>query len=543
MAQNNWRFRLKDSLSSVIGIALRCCVALWFLNGTTAAAQNAINQLPAAGDLRPPIRSNLSETESEFIKSPIVEIPQIRPFAKGQARYLQEYQEPNAPGKPFTLYGAVVYAEKNFPKILQAQADVRAARKQVTVQKVKEYNPYSLFSYQQVVATHNKLTQIIFSSPVLPPNPGPGLEGIRMNPQFFSGSGFIIDWAPIDFGLHKARIQESKAGWKVAEANYAVTQLDVSVQTASTFLIAVVMQEQVKAAKANVQRFEDFSRVTHSLVDADLRPAADASLADAQLANAQNDLIRATLQEKLAIAEFANSIGLGGRNISIDAGEIAVVVEPPDLQAMPPTFDSHPFAIQGRANILQDVTHKRVLEKEYYPVFRWLGGMNFRGSSLNIHAAPQSANASGFAPGVPNWNVGLMIDFPFLDIIRIQAEKKVVEERITADRHAYNLILQNLRTQDVQSRARVEAAVQLASNMPVQVAAALKASRQAQARYEAGLGTLAQVAEANQILADSRVKEAVAKVGVWQSLLSVAAVHGDLKPFLNEAARLDLRGK
>ncbi len=516
------------------------CLALSFASPASYAANSADQALMPS--LRPEINHLPQSSVASSIK-PLIDRPEIKPFVKGQAIYLRAYEDAHAPAKALTLAGAVLYAERNYPKILQLQAQVRAAQKQVSVQKVKEYNPYALMSYQQVVATHNKLTQILFSSPVLPPNPGPGLGTVDMKPQYFSGTGFIFDWAPIDFGLHKARIQESKAGLKLAQANFAVTQLDVAVQAASSFLMTVVMEEQVKAAQANVQRFQDFSRIVHSLTDADLRPAADASLADAQLANSQNDLIRARLQYELAIAEFANSLGLGGQRVSIDPGPIAVIAEPPDLQAMPPAFESHPFALQGMASILTHAARKQALDREYYPIFRWLGGMNFRGSSLNIKGKEQSANASGFAPAVANWNVGLVVDFPFMDILRIKAEKKVVLERISAERHSYNLILQNLRTQDVQARARVNAAVELAANMPVQVAASLKASRQAEARYQAGLGTVAQVAQANQVLAESRVKEAVAKVGVWQALLSMAAVHGELKPFLDEAVRLEQRSQ
>lgn len=485
---------------------------------------------------------NLQATPAPSSK-PLLDNPDVHPYVKGQAIMLRPIDQPQAPAQALTLYGAVRFAEDNYPRILQLRAEVTAAQKGVTLQKVKEYNPTSMMTYEQVVATHNKLTQILFSDSTLPPNPGPGLDFVTMNPSYFTGAGFILDWAPIDFGLHKARIQESKTQWQLAKANYAVTQLDVAVQAASSFLAAVVAHEQVKAFEANVKRFEDFSRIAHALADSDLRPQADASLADAQLANAQNDLIRARLQAQLMMAEVANSLGVGGQHISIDPEEIGIVSEPPDVQSMPPLFDSHPFALQSKASILTQVARRRVLAKEYYPVFRWLAGMNFRGTSLGIHGQDTSKTASGFAPGVPNWNVGLVVNFPFMDILRIQAEKKVVDQRIAAQRHSYEQVLQNLKTQDVQARARVNAAVQLAANMPVQVAAALKASRQAQARYEAGLGTLAQVTEANQVLADSRVKEAVAKVGVWQALLAVASVHGDLKPFVDEAQRMSRRSQ
>jgi len=74
----------------------------------------------------------------------------------------------------------------------------------------------------------------------------------------------------------------------------------------------------------------------------------------------------------------------------------------------------------------------------------------------------------------------------------------------------------------------------LAQNMPIQTQAARVAVNQSEARYKTGLGSIAQVAEANQTLANSRVQEAMAKVGVWRALLAVASVHGDIKPFLSE---------
>ncbi len=508
--------------------------------------------LPAPADqpvLRPPIvtpgsrsTQGSAATNGRTVES-LIDRPQIKPFVRGQATMLRPYEDPHMPAQPITLYGAVAFADKNYPRIMQAQAEVRAAQRGVSLQKVKEYNPYSMMSYEQVVATHNKLTQLLFADPTLPTNPGPGFNTVNMSPNFFSGTGFIFDWAPLDFGLHKARIQEAKANWTLAQSRYAVTQLDVVVNAASAFLLVVVTDEQVQAAEANVHRFEEFSRVVHASVDADLRPGADASLADAQLANSKNDLIRAKLQYELAVAELANALGIGGRDITVDPGKIALVSEPEDSQLTPPAFETHPLALQARALILTEAQRKRVLDKEYYPIFRFLGGMNFRGSGLSVRGQNQSADAHGFAPAVPNWNVGIVANFNFMDILRIQSEKKVVQERINAQRHGYNLVLQNLRTQDVQSRARVKAAVELAANMPVQVQAALLASKQAEARYEAGLGSVAQVAEANQVLADSRVKEAVAKIGVWQSLLAVAAVHGDLKPFLEEAIRFETETK
>ncbi|MBX9570856.1 MAG: TolC family protein, partial [Candidatus Obscuribacterales bacterium] len=131
--------------------------------------------------------------------------------------------------KAVTLVGAVRLSEKNYPQIAQQQAEVRAAKRNVSLQKIKEYNPNTLMSYQDVVASHNRLTQTLFSSPTLPSTPGPGPESVTMHPKAFSAAGFIIDWAPIDFGLHKARIDQSKAEYQFSQASYGLTLLDVTV--------------------------------------------------------------------------------------------------------------------------------------------------------------------------------------------------------------------------------------------------------------------------------------------------------------------------
>lgn len=449
---------------------------------------------------------------------------------------------PDGIKSPITLLGAVKLAQSAFPKLLHDRAEMEASQKRVTLQKIREYNPYSMLSYQDVAATHNRLTQTLFSSSVLPTTPGPGPENVRMGADAFSAAGFILDWAPLDFGLHKAMIGKAKADFQLSAATYQLSRLDVTVQAALSFLDALIMREQVAVAQANVKRFADFSTVVHAQVDAGLQAGADASLADAQLANANNELIRAKLNDELARAALGFAIGRGGDMVDIYPGGIIEVTEPRDDQVTAPDFSGHPLTVQSKAVISTRMASKKILDKEYYPKFRWLGGVNLRGTTFLTNRGDVPApDVSGFFPTVPNWNAGLVVDFPFLDIIRIKAEKKVVLKQIEAAQHSYDLSMQSLKRDDVQARASVRAAVALAKNMPVQVEAAALAARQAEARYQAGLATVAQVAEANQILADSRVKEAVANVGVWKSLLSVANVHGDLQPFLSAAERATRR--
>jgi outer membrane protein len=77
----------------------------------------------------------------------------------------------------------------------------------------------------------------------------------------------------------------------------------------------------------------------------------------------------------------------------------------------------------------------------------------------------------------------------------------------------------------------------VAANTPVQVKAALAATQQATARYQAGLGTIDQVAEAQRLLTQAEIDDALARLGVWRGLLGVAAAAGDIQPFLAEVGQ------
>jgi outer membrane protein TolC len=85
--------------------------------------------------------------------------------------------------------------------------------------------------------------------------------------------------------------------------------------------------------------------------------------------------------------------------------------------------------------------------------------------------------------------------------------------------------------------ASLEGSRSVAANTPVQVKAARAATQQATARYQSGLGTIDQVAEAQRLLTQAEIDDALARLGVWRGLLGVAAAAGDIQPFLAEVSQ------
>jgi outer membrane protein TolC len=85
--------------------------------------------------------------------------------------------------------------------------------------------------------------------------------------------------------------------------------------------------------------------------------------------------------------------------------------------------------------------------------------------------------------------------------------------------------------------ATLDASRRVAANTPAAIAAAQAATQQSTARYQSGLGTLDQVAEAQRLLTQAEIDDALARLGVWRALLGVATAAGDIQPLLAEVSK------
>lgn len=83
------------------------------------------------------------------------------------------------------------------------------------------------------------------------------------------------------------------------------------------------------------------------------------------------------------------------------------------------------------------------------------------------------------------------------------------------------------------AQAMIAGARQIAAITPQHVVAVKVTLEQVTARYRAGLGTLLEVADAQRMLAQAEVDDAMARLNVWRAQLSLAIAAGDLQPFLS----------
>ena len=165
--------------------------------------------------------------------------------------------------------------------------------------------------------------------------------------------------------------------------------------------------------------------------------------------------------------------------------------------------------------------------------FELQAAFSSRGSGWD-NQGNRTNGAGGLFPDVPNWAGGATVTFSLLDFSSIRSKRSIEHHHEQAERAAYDQALQALTGKHAKAIEIVKAARRVADNTPIQLSASRDTEAQTRARYRAGLATVVEVAEAQQLLVQASIDDALARLGVWRSLLGLSGARGDLQPFLTQ---------
>ncbi len=438
-----------------------------------------------------------------------------------------------AQNSPVTIQQAVEQAAKNYPAIRASMSDVTAAESGIDLAKTA-YLPRTDFHYQVNRATRNNIFGLTFPNPVIAPISGPPVTDPVGTSTFGTAVGLAFRWEPFDLGLRKSLVDLADRIRARAAAGREVTGYEVSVAAADAFFNALAARQAVTAARANVERMEVFAETVGALVRAELRPGADESRAQAELAQARNELIAVERLEHDQRLVLGRWMGRAGTEVEIAPG--GLLSDPPAFEEPEANLAQHPAAAAQAASVEVIRARRTSIAKEYRPKFEVLSTVYGRGSGALIDGTFQGG-ANGLAPNFGNWAVGFGVSFPLFDYRQNQVRREVESHRETAEGARLDEILERLESEVAQARVGLEAARRIALNTPTQLAAAQTLEKQAQARYQAGLGTVVDVADAQRLLRQAETDDALAKLGIWRALFALETAEGDMAGILSRASR------
>ena len=433
-----------------------------------------------------------------------------------------------------TLAQAVDAALHNYPSVRVSQEQINAAAAGIRLARTA-YLPRVDTVAQINRATRNNVFGLLLPTQgVIPSMSGPVIGSNNFGTAWGSAVGGLVTWEPFDFGLRRANVETAAAARAQTEAALKRTEFDVAVATADSYLTMSAAQETVRAALAGVERSETIVRTIRALVDAELRPGADRSRAEAELAAARTEWIQAQQAAEVARATVSQFVGMEPARIAIAAPQLPQL--PREQNIAPPDTAAHPMAREQSAVVEQAQAQLHALERSYFPRFYLQGAAYARGTGAETDGR-LLGGLNGLAPSVQDYALGFTVSFPVADLPAVEAREAAQSATVRAQAARSQQIATDLRAQWHIAVATVQGARRIAANTPVQVSAAREAAEQAAARYKSGLGNVDEVAEAQRLLTQAEIDDALARLGVWRGLLAVAAAAGDIRPFVSEVGQ------
>ena len=443
------------------------------------------------------------------------------------------YGQDSAAG--MTIAQAVEAALRNYPSIAVSQEEINAAAAGIQLARTA-YLPRVDALAQANRATRNNVFGMLLPQPlgVIPAMSGPVLGTDNFGTAWGSAVGVLVTWEPFDFGERKSAIAAAEASRSRTEAALRRTRYEVAAGAADAYVTLVAAAETVRAAQAGVDRAQVVLKTITALVNAQLRPGADASRAEAELAAARTQWIRARQAEAVARANVARFTGAEPAGIAVAPGRL--LEQAPERAASAPDLARNPIALEQNAVVEQLRAGLKVLERSYFPRFALEASAYSRGSGAET-SGKILGGVNGLAPNYQNYGLGLTVTFPAMDAFSLRAREAQQAASIRAESARARQVAVDLKARWEAAVATLEGARDIAANTPAQVRAARAAASQATARYQSGLGNIDEVAEAERLLTQAEIDDALARLGTWRGLLGLAAAAGDLDPFLAEAGR------
>jgi outer membrane protein len=434
---------------------------------------------------------------------------------------------PSPGNQSLSLADALAMAQDKYPAIKASLEEQAAAQHQIGVAKTA-YLPRLDLLWQSNRATDNNRTGLLLPQSVLPSISGPVAGDAPGRSAWSSAGGALISWQPFDFGARAAQVNVAQKGALAAVSAANLTRLQIAAATANAYLDVVAAHQLVSVSQANVTRMQTFADSIHVLVDNKLRPGADASQADAQLAVARTQWIQAQTQEKVRLAALADFLELPSQQVRVDPAS-ALSAAPADPETTP--INAHPAIQEEAALIERQRAQLHVLSRSYAPVFNLLGSISGRGTGLDAQGNFMGGT-SGLAPNTLNWAGAVQVSFPAFDIFTIHREKQVQAANVRAEQMRYQQTMDDLSVRVEQAQATLDGAKQVAQNTSIEVAAARQSEQQQRTRFQSSLATVVEVAIAESVLTQAEGDDAIARLNVWRALADLAVARGDVAPFL-----------
>lgn len=408
------------------------------------------------------------------------------------------------------LREAIAYARAHHPNVLASIARVAARQADSEVPRALWY-PTAGINAQIFAATANNTTATYVAPDQFEL---PRIGGTRVVSQ--------ADWAPsastlvgigarqevFDFGRIAAQAAAFDTLVDLEKQRARADELDVTFNVEEAYFAVFSARAILKASEDAYGRSKAHRNLAKAGVDSGLRSPIELTRAEADLT--RFDIGRLKAQGGLASAQVLLAAAVGVPDAALDIAEAPPT--PSELPSLSVAIQQgarrDPAVLEAVAGLRASEASTRAIGAELRPDVSATAALSARAGGATPSGNGVSAPGSGWLPDVPNWDIGLVLNFPLFDgTVSARQDAARARERVRAEE-----LVAATERELAAIRAAYVAADVARSALP-RLASAVDAARsnyaQAEARFDAGLGTSVELADAEAIRTDAEIQFAL----------------------------------
>ena len=388
----------------------------------------------------------------------------VHPAAMGSA---------GEPPAPMTLEAAVAYAQVHNPRVAAAAARLREAQGRIAQHRagLRPQAGLSAFAFRQ--------------GPVIDAFQ-PGADPIV--PPYRWTVGLSLSQVIYDWGQRRAEEQAARGEGKEAAHLLEAERTDVRLVVSIAHFNVLRAQDLLTVARDRQEAAREQLRVAKARFEADVAPRFDVLRAEAEAANADQEVIAAENGVSLAEAAFNTALG---RDVSASVA----------LSPAPAPEQHEPAFPQARDAALRHRPHLAALREAVESGRHTLRARRAESRpQLNLSGSYDRRQSTGFSSDY-TYSAGLVLTFPFLDSGFNRGRVREAGALLEGDRQALALGIQQVELEVRHALLDLDESRRRQLAAEKEVAAAREARRVADVRYRAGVGTTLEVTDAQVALA------------------------------------------
>jgi outer membrane protein len=285
-----------------------------------------------------------------------------------------------------------------------------------------------------------------------------------------------------DFGKTAAVVDEARAGLRVASGELERVREIVVQNVRQAYFGVIQAQRLVAVADASLARAELNLRSAQGFYDVGTRPKSDVTRAEVDVANARVDVIRARNNVRLAQTTLANAVGLEAA-VPIEVEDI-LTYEPTPLdpaQLLAEALVNRPELAQAQARLDAARAQLAGARAGVWPDVRITGTYGGTGDDPELHEV---------------WSIGTSVSWNLFQGFFTQNRIRESEALVEAARANADALELQVRLEVEQAYISVLEAAERVAATGKAIESARENLRLAQGRYDAGVGTILELTDA-----------------------------------------------